>query len=148
MWVALNLGFQTGGRCHGESVCPILFTGSEFAEHFSVLDGPVKIDWDANLTLYRLILWMLFKKDGCSRFTTSATGVMLCAIAESCFGNDVSVALTLPDEDEVLFAEGAGGFIVSVSPDKLDQLSKTRCRSGHVAAGRCGNRQRFTDAEW
>ena len=66
---------------------------------------------------------MLFKKDCCNRFTTSVTVVTLCAIAESCFGNDVSAALTLSDEDEVLFAEGAGGFIVSVSPDQLDQLS-------------------------
>ena len=50
-------------------------------------------------------------------------GGTLCAIAESCFGNDLSAVVTLPAKDEVLFAEGAGGFIVSVSPDKLEELS-------------------------
>ena len=98
------------------------FTGSEFAEHFSVSDAPVQIDLDANLTLYRLIRDVL-QEDLLQSIHDISDGGTLCAIAESCFGNDLSAALTLPDEDEALFAEGAGGFIVSVSPDKLNQLS-------------------------
>ena len=98
------------------------FTGAEFAEHFSVSDGPVQIDLDANLTLYRLIRDAL-QEGLLQSIHDISDGGTLCAIAESCFGNDVSAALTLSDEDAVLFAEGAGGFIVSVSPDQLDQLS-------------------------
>jgi len=98
------------------------FTGSEFAEHFSVSAGPVQIDLDANLALYRLIRDVL-QSGFLQSIHDISDGGTLCAIAESCFGNDLSVDVTLPDEDEVLFAEGAGGFIVSVSPDQLEELS-------------------------
>ena len=98
------------------------FTGSEFAEHFSVSDSPVQIDLDANLKLYRLIRDAL-QEGLLQSIHDISDGGTLCAIAESCFGNDLAAAVTLQNEDEVLFAEGAGGFVVSVSPDKLEELS-------------------------
>ena len=49
-------------------------------------------------------------------------GGTLCAVVESCMGNALSATLTIADDDQTLFAEGAGGFVVSVSPKDLSTV--------------------------
>ena len=98
------------------------FTGSEFAQHFALsVSESIEVDLDANLRLYRVVRDLLQTGQIRSIHDISDGGT-LCAVAESCFGNSLSATLTLTDDDHTLFAEGAGGFVVSVSSENLQSV--------------------------
>ena len=99
------------------------FTGSEFAQHFVLPKSEsIEIDLDANLRLYRVIRDLL-QNGQIESIHDISDGGTLCAVAESCFGNTLSATLTLADDDRTLFAEGAGGFVVSVSTENLSSVT-------------------------
>lgn len=98
------------------------FIGSEYAEHFrSHQSLPVQIDMETNLRVYRWIRDALMQSWLQSVHDISDGGT-LCAVVESCMGNTLSATLTIADDDQTLFAEGAGGFVVSVSPKDLSTV--------------------------
>ena len=98
------------------------FIGSEYAEHFrSHQSLPVKIDMESNLRVYRWVRDALAQSWLQSVHDISDGGT-LCAVVESCMGNTLSATLTISDDDQTLFAEGAGGFVVSVSPADLSTV--------------------------
>ena len=101
--------------------------GSEFACHYhldSETDLLNPIDLSANKALYRTIHQLLQDQILHSVHDISDGG-LICAISESCFGNDLGASLELNGPLwGCLFGEAPGQFVVSVPEDKEKPFAK------------------------
>ena len=92
--------------------------GTEWAEHFVMeegFDSLPPIDLEQNHALYRTIFQANRQKVFSSIHDVSDGGV-ICALIESGFGNMLGCSVELDSSVGVLFCEGNGRFVVSVSP--------------------------------
>ena len=100
--------------------------GTEWAEHFVMkaeFDRIPDIDLQQNLSIYRSI-FLANKKQVLSSIHDVSDGGIICALIESCFGNMVGCAVELSSSVGMLFSEGAGRFVVSVSSEKEAQFQE------------------------
>ena len=99
--------------------------GTEWAEHFVMdeeFDSLPKIDLDQNHVLYRTIFQANSQQVFSSIHDVSDGGV-ICALVESGFGNMLGCSVEIESSTGILFSEGNGRFVVSVSPQN-DALFK------------------------
>ena len=100
---------------------------SEYAEHFHIDakdDYVAPVNLETNLSVYRKLkevmeLGLIASIHDCS------DGGVLCALAESCFGEMLGIKIDLPDlSDVTCFAEGTGQFVISVPEDSAQKFEK------------------------
>lgn len=96
--------------------------GSEYGEFFHLNEAEdyvSPIDLNANLLLYRKIRKALVQRI-ISSIHDISDGGLLCAIAESCFGELLGANIQIPHlSHQTCFAEGTGQFVISVPRAKI-----------------------------
>ncbi len=112
----------TGDRVVRLGLPSVSLLGSEFAEQYVVKQtSAIEMDLECNRRLYRFVGEAL-KQGLLQSIHDISDGGLLCAVVESCVGNGLSVSLQVNADDESLFGEGAGGFVVSVSETNLPEM--------------------------
>ena len=123
--------YQLGITGHG-------LRGSEFACHYhldSETDHLNPIDLRANKSLYRII-HQLLQDQLLNSVHDISDGGLICAISESCFGNDLGASLKLDGPLwGSLFGEAPGQFVVSVPADKESLFVKAIGGLAHQRLG-------------
>lgn len=99
--------------------------GSELLETTKIeMTSLPSIDLEKNYELYKKI-HLGHKENLFSSLHDISEGGMVVCLAESCFGGELGIKVTLPKDSnplEVLFNEAPGRFVVSVSADKVESF--------------------------
>ena len=101
--------------------------GSELLETVKMQESTLpSIDLKKNFDLYKRI-HKGHKENLFSSLHDISEGGMAISLSESCFGGSLGLDLKIPDEEnplEALFNEAPGRFIVTVSPEEVDNFEK------------------------
>ena len=121
-------------------------TGSEYAEHFHTdanEDYVAPVALETNLAVYRKLKEVMELGLIASVHDISDGGI-LCALAESCFGEMLGIEIELPDLDnQTCFAEGTGQFVISVPADSVKEFEDLWQGLPVLKVGRVTKESRF-----